>query len=117
LNNASLSDLEKARIIVEDAIPESSKLNQARLLNPMRNNYGLKPGTIIGQSKVKRRLGAREDGTPVAPLLNITDSIADAAALVAEADAAGITGNLTKRAVAAKGTYWMGGIDRKGTVP
>jgi hypothetical protein len=117
LNNASLSNLENARIIVEDAIAESSKLNQARLLNPMRNNYGLKPGTIIGQSKVKRRLGAREDGTPVAPLLNITDSIADAAALVAEADAVGVIRNLTKRAVAAKGTYWMGGIDRKGTVP
>ncbi|KAI4674684.1 uncharacterized protein J4E84_010554 [Alternaria hordeiaustralica] len=117
LTNASLSDLAKARIIVENAIAESSKLNQARLLSPMRNNYGLKPGTFIGQSKVKRRLRAREDGTPVPPLLNITDSIADAAALVAEADAAGIPGNLTKRTVAAKGTYWMGSIDRKGTVP
>ncbi|KAI4613082.1 hypothetical protein J4E83_007493 [Alternaria metachromatica] len=117
LTNASLSDLEKARIIVEKAIAESSKLNQARLLNPMRNNYGLKPGTFTGQSKAKRHLRVREDGTPVPPLLNITDSIANAAALVAEADAVGIPGNLTKRAVPAKGTYWMGSIARKGTVP
>jgi len=117
LTNTSLSDLEKARIIVEKAIAGSSKLNQARLLNPMRNNYGLKPGTFTGQSKAKRHLRAREDGTPVPPLLSITDSIANAAALVAEADAAGIPGNLTKRAVPAKGTYWMGSIARKGTVP
>ena len=49
LTNASLSDLAKARIIVEKAIAESSKLNQARLLSPMRNNYGLKPGIFIGR--------------------------------------------------------------------
>jgi hypothetical protein len=50
-------------------------------------------------------------------LLTITDEIAEAAALVAEADAIGRAGNVTKRTVAASGTFWMGSIARKGTVP
>ncbi|KAI0191651.1 glycoside hydrolase family 55 protein [Astrocystis sublimbata] len=41
----------------------------------------------------------------------------EAAALVAEADAVTKAGNVTKRAVAASGTFWMGSIARKGTVP
>lgn len=37
LKNTSVSDMEKAQSIVEQAIAESSKLNEVRLLNPMRN--------------------------------------------------------------------------------
>lgn len=116
LKNVSLSDVEKARSIVEKAIAESSRLNQARLLNPMRNNYRPKPGTIIGQTTVERRLDARDDGTVVASLLDISDDMAEAAALVAEADATGMAGNVTL-ARRATGTYWMESIARKGTVP
>jgi hypothetical protein len=43
----------------------------------------------------------------VPPLLVITDQIAAAAALVAEADAIAGSRNVTKRAAATAGTYWM----------
>lgn len=114
---ASPSALQKARAIVEKALAESAKLNAARLAKPMRNNYSLKPGTVIGDTTVPQRLRHRADATGVTALLNITDEIADAAALVAEADATSQGMNATKRAVAAAGTYWMGSLDRKGTVP
>jgi len=51
------------------------------------------------------------------PLLTITDEIAEVAALVAEADAVGRAGNVTKRAVAASGTFWMGSIARRVPYP
>ncbi|KAI1371648.1 glycoside hydrolase family 55 protein [Hypoxylon crocopeplum] len=124
LKRASTRDIERARSIVEDAITESSRLNTARLANPLRNMYGLKPGTVIGTSNVpaQGRTGNANSTTPP-PLLQITDEIAEAAALVAEADASGAAGNVTRRAVAASstfaasGTYWMEGLARKGTVP
>ncbi|OIW23390.1 pectin lyase-like protein [Coniochaeta ligniaria NRRL 30616] len=118
LSNATATDLQRARGIVQKAIAESSKLNKARLGNPLRNNYGLKPGTDVGQSRTaRRRLHARAFEEAPAPLLEITDEIARAAALVAESDAVAIAGNVTRRAAAAAGTYWMGSIARRGTVP
>lgn len=51
------------------------------------------------------------------PVLTITNEIAKAVALVAEADAVGRVRNETKQAVAASGTFWMGSIAGKGTVP
>ncbi|KAK3934652.1 glucan 1,3-beta-glucosidase [Diplogelasinospora grovesii] len=53
----------------------------------------------------------------VTPLLQITPEIAKAAALVAEANGVAKYGNVTKRAAAATGTYWMQDLARKGTVP
>ncbi|OTA63183.1 glycoside hydrolase family 55 protein [Hypoxylon sp. EC38] len=118
LKRASVQDIENARSIVEDAIAKSSKLNAARLANPLRNKYGLKPGTVIGTSSVISQgiMGNITSTTPP-PLLEITDEIAEAAALVAEADATEESGNMTKRAVASSGTFWMEGLARKGTVP
>ncbi|KAI1452083.1 glycoside hydrolase family 55 protein [Annulohypoxylon moriforme] len=117
LKRASAQDLENARSIVEDAITKSSKLNAARLANPLRNSYGLKPGTVIGASGVTAQGLVGNTTSTVPPLLEITDEIAEAAALLAESDATEAAGNVTKRAVAASGTFWMEGLARKGTVP
>lgn len=112
LKRASPATLDQARKIVKDAITESSKLNKARLANPPRNKYALKPGNTQENART-----SVANATVPLPLLTITDEIAEAAALVAEADAVGGAGNVTKRAVAASGTFWMGSIARKGTVP
>jgi hypothetical protein len=118
LSNSTATDLQKARLIVDQAIAESSKLNKARLANPLRNNYELKPGTVVGQSQSsRRRFHARAFDELPAPLLDITDEIARAAALVSKADMRAVAGNTTKRAAAVSGTYWMGSIARKGTIP
>ncbi|KAI1872594.1 hypothetical protein JX265_005474 [Neoarthrinium moseri] len=103
LKSASSSDIEQARQIVKDAIAQASVLNKARLDNPVKTPHGR------GAS-----LKVRRDEIP--HLLNVTDDIAAAAALVAEADAE-LQANTTKRAVHARGTYWMGDIARKGSVP
>lgn len=109
--NASASDIEAARQIVKDAIAKMTVLNKARLDNPSRNNYKLKPGT---------RTSKRDGETSPPPLLEITTEIAQAAALVAELDvepASNVTQDATvqKRAAA----FWMEslGSEHKGSVP
>ena len=109
LKRATAQDLQAARTIVNNALAESSKLNEARVAAPLRNSYGLKPGTVVG---VPGAGGDDDDGSAsinqdVPPLLVITDQIAAAAALVAEADAIAGSRNVTKRAAATAGTYWM----------
>lgn len=131
LSNATESELEKAIKVVEQAIADSARLNQARYEHMARNSYDLAPGTVVGSSSgVRRRrsrrglaglIGRDEPETAAPALLDITPEIARAAALVAEADAAGVTGevgvsNLTRRADAT-GTFWMEGLSRKGSVP
>ena len=101
---AAPADIQAARDIVRRAKSESSKLNKARLANPLRNKYGLKPGTIIsGGRNSNNRIATVKENVP--PLLVISDEIAAAAALVAEADSIHESKNITKRAV--KGSYWM----------
>ncbi|KAK4203018.1 pectate lyase superfamily protein-domain-containing protein [Triangularia verruculosa] len=130
LRNVSTTDLERARKIVEEAILKSAELNAARLQNPARNVYRLKPGTVLGGGAPQRRgLMSRADeaGEELPPpLLDITDEIAAAAALVSEAEAVEALGgmsNLTARhsrrqvKAAASGTFWMEHITRMGTVP
>jgi flavin-binding protein dodecin len=110
--NATQSDIDNARAIVNAAIAQAAVLNKARVENPMRNNYKLQPGTIVS----KRDDMVNDTAPP--PLLNITPEIADAAALLAEVDALA-TINST-RTVQKRGTglsYWMEVLDRKGTVP
>ncbi|KAK4031703.1 putative LysM domain-containing protein [Parachaetomium inaequale] len=104
--NASVSDIQAARQIVKNAIAKMTELNKARLAKPSPNNFKLKPGT-----KVSKR---DDDVPPPPPLLDITDEIARAAALVAEVDTH-LVANTThsKRA----GTFWMQGLTHKGTVP
>ena len=113
LKRASLADLESARLVVQTALDQSSKLNKARLAKPLRNIYGLRPGTIVGQSTISStNITTNRD---VSSLLTITPEIVQAAALVAEADSMANPRNVTKRAVS--GSYWMEHLDRKGTVP
>ncbi|KAL7624109.1 hypothetical protein AAE478_005666 [Parahypoxylon ruwenzoriense] len=128
VKNATLSDIEAARKIVEDAIAESGDRNRARLAHMARNQYRLKPGTIVGGKGVVRRrrdIENREE-EPLPLLFEVTPEIAAAAALVAEADADEAVDNLTTApnrrvtadaAAAAAGAFWMETISRKGTVP
>ncbi len=108
--NESTAELQKARLLVEAAISKSVELDMARYAEPARNPYGQVSTT---GSNRKRQIIVTET---VPPLLNITDEIAEAAALVSEADARHLTSNLTARSVGA-GSFWMGGIARKGIVP
>jgi len=102
--NASNSDIEAARRIVKESIAKMTIANKARLAKPHRNNYRLKPGT-----KTSKR---DEDTRP--KLLEITDEIAHAAALIAEFETEPSPNTTTaKRA----GTFWMESLARKGTVP
>lgn len=109
----STSELHRARQIVKLAMKKSIRLNEARLSNPRRNNYGSNSGSTAGKRSLARSLISETESHP---LLTITEEIADAAALVSEADALHDREELTKRDTAA-GTYWMEHISRKGTVP
>ncbi|KAI0402848.1 pectate lyase superfamily protein-domain-containing protein [Xylaria palmicola] len=85
-------------------------LNKARLAKPSRNNFRLKPGTRA----------AKRVNDPRPKLLEVTDEMARAAALLAELDADRISNaTLPTAAPAGKraGPFWMEGIARRGTVP
>lgn len=109
--NASVGDIKAARQIVQDAIGEMTKRNKARLANPIRGNSRLNRGA--NRSK-------RDDGL-LTSLLDITDEMALAAALLAELDGKPPSNDTSstpsdpveKRA----GAFWMEGIARQGTVP
>lgn len=118
LRNATSAELERATRLVEDALLRSAKLNAARLASPARNSHRFNPGTMLR--------GAPREDEETPPLLDITEEIATAAALVSEADAAGscLAGNQSYVQHAwrpvqttASGTFWMEHIDRRGTVP
>ncbi len=98
-----------ARQIVKNAIAKMTELNKARLAKPARNNFILRPGT---------KASKRDDDTPP-PLLEITDQIAQAAALLAELDPDPTVNSTLSSAPPTKraGSFWMEGIARKGTVP
>lgn len=107
--NVAAVEIEAARVIVDNAIKEMSKLNKARLENPARNKYTLKPSTL-GRK--------RDDSTDSAPpLLDITSEIARAAALIANVDASSDTSPSSVTVPKRDGRFWMEGLDRKGTVP
>ncbi|KAK8080836.1 hypothetical protein PG997_008654 [Apiospora hydei] len=127
LKNATSFSLAQARRIVEEAKARSATLNRNRLANPRRNNYGLKPGTNLrGEAKQRRSALKALRVASDMPLLSIDDTIAAAAALVAEAEATDFVGNGTRfpanmtrqnhRKRAKTGSYWMAQLDRKGTI-
>lgn len=117
LRKATAADLEKARAIVNSALGEAAARNKARLDNPSRNKYTLKPGTQAGGSVVKRS-GTKETESDAPPLLEITQEIADAAALLAEADAyAKANRSAPLPRIAKRAAYWMEDIARKGSWP
>lgn len=115
LKRSTAQDLQAARAIVEKALNESSQLNRARVDKPLRNKYGLRPGTVVGAGITPGNSSLASINKDVPPLLVITDEIAAAAALVAEVEMGGSwngsrPGNVTRRAtVASTGTYWMEG--------
>ncbi|PKX88189.1 pectin lyase-like protein, partial [Aspergillus novofumigatus IBT 16806] len=80
-HNATSSQIATAHQIVREAVAEMTKRNQARLAHPSRNNYSMKPGT---------KLGKHDNMAAPPPLLNITNQIARAAALVAKLKAGGL---------------------------
>lgn len=102
LKRATTQDVQAARAIVKKALAQSSRLNHARVAAPLHNRYRLMPGTVAGG-----KVSTSDSNKVKLPLLVITDEIAAAAALVAEADAVSNFQNITKRAAAATGTYWM----------
>jgi hypothetical protein len=110
LSNASPSDIDAARKVVKDAIAEMTIRNHARLANPARNRY-IKPST-----KVRERAETADVDSPP-PLLNITQEIAMAAALIAEADVAKAFNDTSTRSQKRAGTFWMQDLDRRGAVP
>jgi hypothetical protein len=105
-SNATVTDIDNARIIIKNAIANMTVLNKARLAHPRRNQYHLKPQATI--------MSSSPEAPP--PLLNITSEIANAAALLAEVDN-GAKANVTNSARVSAGTFWMEGLARKGTVP
>ncbi|KAH7358317.1 pectate lyase superfamily protein-domain-containing protein [Plectosphaerella cucumerina] len=115
LRNVTETDLRQAREIVDQAIEEAAVLNQKRFENPRRNNYKLQDGTKIYDRDMT------EDETP---LLAITEEIAEAAALVAEAEVFGddLKLNNTMPSLGIKETrqnsgYWMEGLKHQGSWP
>lgn len=117
LADATPSQLERARQIVNAAIEEAGKRNAARLAHPMRNTYMLHPKTG-GLARRKRGAAPVVDLTPPPPLLDLTDEIRAAAALVAEAEAKNETRLATRPAAAtAQGKWWMGNLKHSGGWP
>lgn len=121
LRNATQKDLDEAVAVVDAAIDESARLNEARYASPARNVYRLRPGSEpTGAGARLADPGPEEQPPP--PLLEITTKLAAAAALVAEAEALQLElGNSTtsarRRIRKRAGTFWMEHIARRGTVP
>lgn len=118
LANSILSDIEKARAIVRDAIAQAAARNKARLENPSRNNYGLSPASRVSQRWRRDDIKPHE-ATVAPPPLNITDEMRKAAALVAEADAWADTknGTLLRLKKRAAGSFWLENLYHGGRWP
>ncbi|KAL3470951.1 pectate lyase superfamily protein-domain-containing protein [Aspergillus californicus] len=109
LTNATELRIRDARQIVHDAIVTMTELNRARLDKPFRATNKLMSNTNIT---------ARSENEVPSPLLHMTEEIAQAAALVAEADmAASLADGSSTLIKRAPGTFWMKDIRRQGTVP
>ncbi len=115
LARAGVSDIEKARAIVEAALEQAAEHNAARLAHPMRNKYTLSPKTSnLGKRDIP------EEDVPPPPLFNITSEIRNAAALMAEVDAQSKAGNSSSPRMAAAaepGRWWMGNMQHSGGWP
>lgn len=85
LANATQSDIDAARAIVNATLAKTKVANAQRLANPLRNQYTLTPGTVTGGGGSGRRAADGDDSqNPNTPeLVPITQEMADAAALIA----------------------------------
>ena len=112
LKRSSSADLQAARHIVENAWTESQTRNKARVANPVRQELRYRSGATSSRERSRRNNTRASTGANqnLSPLLEITEDIAAAAALVAEADMKGKSLSEAKRQTApAEGTYWMQG--------
>jgi hypothetical protein len=118
--NATSSAIASARAIVADAIKKATLANKARVENPLRNIYTLRPADA---AKVRR-------DSPT--LFEVTPEIAAACALIAEVEAAAEAKNGTlhkdysaiipdrkrsEKETRATDEYWMGNLQNLGTQP
>ncbi|RDW86246.1 glycoside hydrolase family 55 protein [Aspergillus mulundensis] len=107
LAEATEASIDEARMVVHDAIARMTKLNKARLDKPIHDSYRLRFGA-----------NSTRDDDEYPPLLQITEDIAHAAALVAEADVAAEQANGTSAPIRpAAATFWMQDIKHQGTMP
>jgi hypothetical protein len=114
-SNSTNPEIDKARAIVEKARKEWSAYKRARLANPRRNVYKLRP-----TEPVQARVLATDNSTATEPFLppEVTDEIAHAAALLAELEVAEGRSNKTAPVKQKRATrFWMENIDHLGTQP
>lgn len=105
--------VEQAREVVDAALADWASYNKARFDNPRHNVYSPTPESVLGSTK-------RDTSDSVLAIPDVTEDIANAAALVAEIDAAAgfrngtILPPIKKRAGTA---FWMETISRSGSQP
>ncbi|KAL8370014.1 hypothetical protein RB595_000395 [Gaeumannomyces hyphopodioides] len=117
--------LESARLLVQAAIAETSVRNKARVLHPLRNTYHADSATT-GSPTLRERDGDGQNASftarilsPAPPLLQVSDQVASAAALLAElgASAAPASALTFRRATnsssSGQGVFWMENISRR----
>ncbi|KAL4893184.1 pectate lyase superfamily protein-domain-containing protein [Aspergillus ambiguus] len=130
LRNATQSDVDKARALVDQAIQEMRIRNKARVMHPIRNSYASNPrtavtkrdGTTLKPSELEFLLNGTVPGynAPAPALVNITADIKSAAALLAELEAVNRISrgpSTPKLKARASSSSWMASIGRKGTMP
>lgn len=118
LANSTNNDIQKARELVKAAISKAAQHNKARLDKPQRNSYTLDPKSQTGLVRKDTVLtGNTTIVEDAPPLFKVTDEIAAAAALLAEAEAyEEVVSNstLTKRHLERRAKraskWWMGNI-------
>ena len=109
----SQSAVENAKRVVDAALVDWATYNKARFENPKHNVYSPTPESVSGSQK-------REETGPVLDSPDISEDVANAAALLAEIDAASGFRNgtvlppLKKRA---GGSFWMETMSRSGSQP
>jgi len=143
-SNATKSDIQRARILVAEAITEVTKYNKARLAFPARNIYSFKPGsneyapTEVPPKLARRALdtGLLNKTSPLfnetvdaPPLYAVPEEVKSAAALLAELEAQeqlaqkrdtrGSSADKEYQRILKRqgGTWWMEGISHLGTQP
>ncbi|KAL8359373.1 hypothetical protein RB601_007892 [Gaeumannomyces tritici] len=120
------TELESARLLVQAAIAETSVRNKARVLHPLRNTYHA-DSAAAASAMLRERDGDGQNASfttrmlsPAPPLLQVSDQVASAAALLAELGASGAPASATtvRRATTNSSSsdssvFWMENISRK----
>ncbi|KAE9369052.1 hypothetical protein N431DRAFT_444439 [Stipitochalara longipes BDJ] len=116
LSNASQANIQQARDTLTAILPKMEAMNTDRINNPARNRYSTRGTSLAGGENAAK------------PLMVITNELADAAALLDEADAFGGTLNGTWFGVnntklvgptrdPLNSPFWMSVITRQGSWP